>query len=1026
MAKGPEDFNKALSKKSGRNPSDASVDLAELRQQKLRESQAFKQSASSAEDAKQARMLARLRRAGVSVDQAAGDMPTQNQPPSEAQAQKATSKNHQASQAKIQQVNAKAAVAKQPLPESAGKGFISPTKKASSLATQAPSKDDKTRMLRSPAPEATRIKAPAQQSDADATRIQVRGEAKDRKELSAEYKGSGRAPNEVPDKEEIDDKTQISKKSSDQLIDADKTLLGSASTASQRIDHTDSTAGRMRIARAKVEKGELVLKERFVLEQLLGAGGMGMVYKARDLLKVEAMDRDPYVAVKVLNEEFRTHPEAFISLQRESRKSQRIAHPNIVNVHDFDRDGDDVFMTMEFLDGVPLDKMISQYRSTGLAKDEAIGILDGLCSALEHAHNENIIHSDFKPGNIFVTSKGQAKVFDFGIARAVAQAESYSDDPKDQTVFDAGNLGALTPTYASKEMLEGETPDVRDDIYALGCIAYEMFTGKHPFGRVNALDAAKKNLTVSRPANLNKYEWQAIEKALSFNRADRVQSVGEFWRLFTYKRGSYLGYVASSLLFVALAGFAGYNYLKPEPVLDEAGMRESIERQLRLEQQQENLDALIAAASFTEEWEATLFRYVTILRERLGTQDAWLGLREDQTLALYQARIEAMLDSGTNESIDAALSLIENAQRYGLTADQIANFEARIISLREAIAEEKRRKAAAFALQKKAQEDQKRLANERSEKRQVANDARSEDRRNRYDVAMATVEKQLVCRNTINMSDIQIAVKKLKSIDGSRFAGDQTALIRGLARCINKIGRSYPDKALSAKQEALTLFPGNSLLTGIKVAARQGCSAGIAGQGARGKRATCRDEIAAGGFGPLLVVVPAGGGARSFAISKYEITNADMKTFCSSNGGCGSRSATSLPAANLSLPTVRSYLRWLSDNSGKVYRLPSASEWKYAARAGGQSLDSNRNCKLSSRGIEKGGRVLKATIGRQNKWGLVNTAGNIQELVSTGGRGVAAAGGSFDTPLAECTANTLTDHDGSADSITGFRVLRQL
>ena len=174
---------------------------------------------------------------------------------------------------------------------------------------------------------------------------------------------------------------------------------------------------------SKVVQSHEVLKNRFILERVLGAGGMGVVYRAKDLLKVEAKDRDPYVAIKVLGEEFKSHPEAFIALQRESRKTQRIAHPNIVNVYDFDKDGDTVFMTMEYLEGTPLDKLIKKYRSTGLPVADSMQILEGICAALAYAHGQNIIHSDLKPGNIFVTNQNLAKVFDFGIARAVAKAE---------------------------------------------------------------------------------------------------------------------------------------------------------------------------------------------------------------------------------------------------------------------------------------------------------------------------------------------------------------------------------------------------------------------------------------------------------------------------------------------------------------------------------------------------------------------------------------------------------------------------
>ena len=94
---------------------------------------------------------------------------------------------------------------------------------------------------------------------------------------------------------------------------------------------------------------EIILNHRFVLKQTLGSGGMGTVYKAQDLRKVEARDNNPYVATKILNSDFKNHPDAFIALQREASRSHLLSHPNIVTVHDFDRDGNTIYMTMELL-----------------------------------------------------------------------------------------------------------------------------------------------------------------------------------------------------------------------------------------------------------------------------------------------------------------------------------------------------------------------------------------------------------------------------------------------------------------------------------------------------------------------------------------------------------------------------------------------------------------------------------------------------------------------------------------------------
>jgi serine/threonine protein kinase len=268
-----------------------------------------------------------------------------------------------------------------------------------------------------------------------------------------------------------------------------------------------------------------VLKNRFVLEEMLGRGGMGVVYKARDLRKVEAMDRDPYIAVKVLSKDFQANPDSFIALQRECKKAQQLAHPNIVTVYDFDRDGPNVFMTMELLEGEPLDQLIRRLRPATLPTKEALSIIEQMARALAYAHSKSIVHSDFKPGNVFLTSKGVIKVVDFGIARA---AKDTNRPAEDATVFDPGSLGALTPTYASCEMLEYGAPDPRDDVYGLSVVAYELLAGSHPFDRKPATYARDLALEPKRPKDLSKVIWHAISHGLAFERENRTRNATEF------------------------------------------------------------------------------------------------------------------------------------------------------------------------------------------------------------------------------------------------------------------------------------------------------------------------------------------------------------------------------------------------------------------------------------------------------------------------------------------------------------------
>lgn len=312
------------------------------------------------------------------------------------------------------------------------------------------------------------------------------------------------------------------------------------------------------------------LNNRFVLEECLGVGGMGTVYKALDMRKLEASDRKPYLAIKVLNVQFRGNPQSLIALQREAKKAQVLAHRNIVTVYDFDRDGAVVYLTMEYLSGKPLSQFLKTPDFKGMPYRAALPIVKGMANALAYAHEHGFVHCDFKPGNVFLTDKGEVKVIDFGIARVFQRPEEESD----ATVFDPGSLGALTPAYASPEMLEHREPDPRDDIYALGCITYELLTGHHPFNRLSATQARSADFKPQRPADLNARQWRALRAALSFDRHRRTPTVSRFVNEF----GAPARKVNSAMLVkggvafaaVCVAGFGVYRYRASSGTHEEA------------------------------------------------------------------------------------------------------------------------------------------------------------------------------------------------------------------------------------------------------------------------------------------------------------------------------------------------------------------------------------------------------------------------------------------------------------------------
>ena len=304
-----------------------------------------------------------------------------------------------------------------------------------------------------------------------------------------------------------------------------------------------------------------ILRQRFELMSKLGEGGMGAVWKGKDMLKVEARDRNPFVAIKLLQGDFKEHPEAFIALQRETSKQQRLAHPNIATVYDFDRDTDTdtVFMTMEVLDGQDLASFIRKLPADGLDLDECMPYIEQLSAGLSYAHEAELVHSDLKPGNCFVTKEGRIKLLDFGIARA---SKTKADASGETTVFDPGDLGALTPTYATVEMFEGEDPDPRDDIYALAIMSYQLLTGKHPYGKQSAVKAMEQKLSPAPIDKINKRQNRALQRGLAFLRDDRTPTVEEFLDELGPKKSYFWQISVAAVLVLALIGGLAYSPIK--------------------------------------------------------------------------------------------------------------------------------------------------------------------------------------------------------------------------------------------------------------------------------------------------------------------------------------------------------------------------------------------------------------------------------------------------------------------------------
>ncbi len=261
--------------------------------------------------------------------------------------------------------------------------------------------------------------------------------------------------------------------------------------------------------------GARLLRDRYLLEAPLGNGGTATVYRAVDQRRVVgAADEDGRVAIKLLRPELRDRPQSVARLQREFRQTQAVSHPNVVRFLDLDRDGDAWFIVMELLSGETLGPLLRRPAQPGLSGADALRIGCAVGDALAHAHSRGVTHGDVKPDNIFLTDAGDVRLFDFGVA-----PESAAHAPGDGAGVPV--VAAATRVYASPEMLAGEPPEPRDDVFSLGCVIYEMVSGRHPYGRRGVDRTRDVTVVPKRLASLGPARASAVASALALARADR-------------------------------------------------------------------------------------------------------------------------------------------------------------------------------------------------------------------------------------------------------------------------------------------------------------------------------------------------------------------------------------------------------------------------------------------------------------------------------------------------------------------------
>jgi serine/threonine protein kinase len=345
-----------------------------------------------------------------------------------------------------------------------------------------------------------------------------------------------------------------------------QTAVLPASATSERLAMGSGTPGEsesgMSAAEERDEVGSgQIIDGRYRIVAKLGEGGMGEVYAA------EHVHIEKRVAIKLLRHEILAHPEAVSRFRQEARSASSIGHENIISIEDFGKLADGrIYLCMELLDGQPLNDLLQQ----ALPAERVLNILIQTCHGLAAAHRKNIVHRDMKPENIFVTVMPSGaevpKILDFGIAKVQGNDGGSNNLTRTGTIFG-------TPYYMSPEQALGQRVDHRADIYAMGVIMYECFTGSIPFSGESFMGILTKHITAeptppAQRAHENGRVLPAgvepiILRAMKKNPEDRQNTMDELVQELIAVHRNLVGPGMSSYMEAHQVSSAGFSALGP-------------------------------------------------------------------------------------------------------------------------------------------------------------------------------------------------------------------------------------------------------------------------------------------------------------------------------------------------------------------------------------------------------------------------------------------------------------------------------